>query len=181
MTTIKEIEETTRTLRESGFCCSKAILKSWLNHKEDKMTTLKEIEKTTRTLHESGYCCSEAILKSITDAFSTDSVDEIPRIASGFCKGVGKTGEDICGTVAGGVMAVGVLYGRNESGRDISAACDHAAEFRRRFIDAYGTTNCAGLLEKFGDQKKMHKCKGMTAKAAGILANILSKVQIEST
>lgn len=136
--------------------------------------TRQTVEKNTLALHESGLCCSEAILKSVVEACTGESGPAIPKIASGFCKGIGKTGEDICGTVAGGVMALGILFGRMTPDCDNGKVCEATAEFRRAFMDQYGSTNCLRLLETFGTQENMHRCKAMTANAAGMLYDIVT-------
>ncbi|MDY7035391.1 MAG: C-GCAxxG-C-C family protein [Thermodesulfobacteriota bacterium] len=136
--------------------------------------TRKHVEERTLKYHQSGLCCTEAIIRSITEIYSEEPNNAIPKIGSGFCKGIGKTGEDICGTLVGGVMALGVLFGRMNKDGDNSQACEYSAEFRNRFIAKHGTTNCYEILNKFGEQEKMGKCKTMTADAAGMIADMLS-------
>lgn len=136
--------------------------------------TRKEVEQKTLSYQSSGYCCTEAIIKSITELYSDVSGSAIPKVGSGFCKGIGKTGEDICGTVAGGVIALGYLSGRMKPDDDLAPVAADAARFRKRFLDKFGTTNCSELLDKFGEQEQMDKCRKMTAEASGIIADILS-------
>jgi C_GCAxxG_C_C family probable redox protein len=136
--------------------------------------TRKEIEQKTLHYHTSGYCCTEAIIKSITEFFSDESGNAIPKVGSGFCKGIGKTGEDLCGTVAGGVIALGYLSGRMKPDEDPAPVTANAATFRKRFLDKFGSTNCRELLDNFGEQVQMDKCRKMTAEASGIIADILS-------
>ena len=136
--------------------------------------TRKRAEKMTLSCFKSGFCCTEAVIKSITELYAEQSSGAIPKVGSGFCGGVGKTTEDICGTVAGGVIAFGYLFGKNNKDEDNTIACEYTAEFRKRFIEKYGTTNCRELLNKFGEQDKMDKCKKMTADAAGLIADMLS-------
>ncbi len=136
--------------------------------------TRKQVEEKTLGYHQSGLCCTEAIIKSITECYSEELSNAFPKIGSGFCLGIGKTGEDICGTVVGGVIALGFIFGRMNTNENNARACEYAAEFRKRFIAKYGTTNCNEMLIKFGEQEKMGKCKNMTADAAGIIADMLS-------
>lgn len=137
--------------------------------------TREQVEKKTLGYHQSGLCCTEAIIKSITESYAEEWSNAFPKIGSGFCKGIGRTGEDICGTVVGGIIALGYLYGRMEGNENIDICCEYAAEFRKRFIAKYGTTNCDELLKKFGKQEKMGKCKEMTADASGIISDMLSR------
>ena len=134
-----------------------------------------ELEKKAFDYFYGGFCCSEAISKTIVDAFAADPSGYPVKIASGFCGGIGRSHEDICGALTGGVIAVGYLYGRMEQGKDLNEATRIIGEFRRAFIEAFGSTNCAMILKSLGEQEKYIKCKGLTAKATGLLADILTK------
>ncbi len=136
--------------------------------------TRRHVEEKALHYHQSGLCCTEALSKAVIECYSEETSNAIPRIGSGFCLGIGHTGEDICGTVVGGVIALGFLFGRMSPDQDNTRVCKQAAEFRKRFIAQYGTTNCNALLKKFGEQPKMEKCKKMTAEAAGMIADMLS-------
>ncbi|MCE5198137.1 C-GCAxxG-C-C family protein [bacterium] len=56
------------------------------------------------------YNCAEATLSALVQALDLDSNCD-PRIATGFGAGLGRWGE-VCGAVAGAVMAIGLVYGR---------------------------------------------------------------------
>jgi hypothetical protein len=58
---------------------------------------------------------------------------------------------------------------------DIKDAFDLTAEWRKRFIARVGTTQYPAILEKFGEQENMMKCKKLTAEMTGILAELLDK------
>jgi C_GCAxxG_C_C family probable redox protein len=131
------------------------------------------LEKKAFDHFNTGFCCSEALSKTIIDHFAEKPENYPVNIASAFCGGIGRTHQDICGAFTGGVIAVGYLYGRTEKGKDLSTACAVISEFRRQFIDAFGSTNCAAILGKLGEQEKYIKCKQLTGKAAGMLSDIL--------
>jgi C_GCAxxG_C_C family probable redox protein len=139
------------------------------------MKPREQIEEETMQYLQAGFCCTEAIIQSITESHSNRPSRAIPRIGTGFCKGIGMTGEDICGIVVGGIIAIGYLCGRDTENEDKSKATQYAAKFRERFIAENKTTNCMKLLEKFGKQTAGQRCRQMTAQAAGMLADILSK------
>jgi C_GCAxxG_C_C family probable redox protein len=65
------------------------------------------------------------------------------NVASAFCGGVGRTHQDICGAFTGAVIAVGYLYGRTEQGKDLNKASSIVSEFRRQFLETFGSNNCA--------------------------------------
>jgi len=72
--------------------------------------------------------------------------DLVPRIATAFAGGMGRSGE-VCGAVVGAVMCIGVKYGREEPGQWQQDDAAHALtqRFLRAFRDEMGTINCREL------------------------------------
>lgn len=138
-----------------------------------------ELEKKAFDYFNNGFCCSEALSKTIVDHYSRKPEGYPVNVASAFCGGVGRTHQDICGAFTGAVIAVGYLYGRTEKGKDLSKASSIIAEFRRQFLEAFGTNNCAAILDKLGEQEKFIKCKQLTGKATGMLSDILDQTRSE--
>ena len=68
----------------------------------------------------------------------------IPRIATGFCSGMARTG-GMCGAVSGGIMAIGLSLGRNEPGDDIDACYQAVQAFMERFSNHYHALSCLDL------------------------------------
>lgn len=60
--------------------------------------------------------------------------DVIPKIATGFCSGLSRTG-GLCGALSGGVMGIGVSLGRCQPG----APTDPAYGAVRGFLQAFAT------------------------------------------
>ncbi len=88
-----------------------------------------------------GYHCSEAVLMTLGPYVGHPWDPACVRLATGFAGGVGGTHDDLCGALAGGVMVLGAALGRT------TIVDDHklmalVAEFRRRFVEAYGITRC---------------------------------------
>ena len=125
--------------------------------------------------HKSGFHCAEAVLKAIVEIYGNGSSRDIPKIATGFGGGIGRTKQEICGAITGGVMAIGFLSGRSEPGDDWTEASEMAAKLKRRFVHEHGTTNCGALLATFGPQENMMRCKQLSGEVAGMLADILDK------
>lgn len=134
-----------------------------------------ELEKKAFDYHNNGFCCSEALSKTIIDHYSKKPDGYPVKVASAFCGGVGRTEQDVCGAFTGAVIAVGYLCGRTEQGKDLSLASQIIAAFRRQFLEAFGSNNCAAILEKLGEQENKNKCKRLTARATGMLSDILSQ------
>ncbi|MDY7077891.1 MAG: C-GCAxxG-C-C family protein [Chloroflexota bacterium] len=138
--------------------------------------TREEVEKRAFDNYQSGFHCAESISKAVVELYAEGPSNEIPRIAAGFLGGIGATHEEVCGALAGGIIAIGYLFGRMEPGKDIQDARELAAEFRHRFVEEFGATNCQVLLDGFGNQENAIKCKRLTATAAGLLSELLEKV-----
>ena len=134
----------------------------------------KQAEEKALNYFRSGFHCAESISKAIIELFSEEPSDAIPRVATGFGAGMGRTRQEACGALTGGIIAIGYLYGRSDpiTGRDDTY--ELVTEFRRRFLEELGSTKCQDILDKLGKQDNFDKCKRMTDLAAGTLAEILS-------
>ena len=74
---------------------------------------IEERVKKAYDLHHAGYNCAQAVLGAYVDLFDLD-MDKAMTIAYGFGGGVGMTRE-ICGTLTGGAMAIGLKYGKADA------------------------------------------------------------------
>jgi C_GCAxxG_C_C family probable redox protein len=70
--------------------------------------------------------------------------DVIPRIATGFCSGLARTG-GLCGAVSGAVMAVGLALGRSQPGMETDPAYTVVRRFLERFEAEFGAVTCFEL------------------------------------
>ena len=81
------------------------------------------IRKIAEEYYRSGqYYCSEAIVKTINEEFRLGYPDDIVKVASGFPIGIGGAGCS-CGAVTGGVMAIGMVFGRSAPGDPAIERC----------------------------------------------------------
>jgi C_GCAxxG_C_C family probable redox protein len=135
------------------------------------------VKKALDTYLKGGFHCAEVISKTITDIFGTTQAVEIPKVASGFGGGMGLTKQDTCGTLNGGIIALGYLFGRDTPGADMKTVAALTSAFRERFLEINGSTRCPEILEKFGEQENMVKCKKMTAAVTGMLAELIREMQ----
>jgi C_GCAxxG_C_C family probable redox protein len=71
--------------------------------------------------------------------------DIIPGIASGFCGGMSRTA-GLCGALVGGVMALGMLYGRNSSDDSPKKIYALSERLVRDFEEELGSRNCSDIL-----------------------------------
>jgi C_GCAxxG_C_C family probable redox protein len=129
----------------------------------------------------SGFGCAESVLKAIAEAKGIKS-DLIPRIASGFCGGIAHTG-GMCGAVTGGIMALNILYGRDNAVQSKELNYQKVQEFVQAFKSRYGTMNCSELtgcdlsttegMVQFSFLNRHEKCTELTAEATRMALELM--------
>lgn len=133
----------------------------------------KDIENKAMEYFQSGLCCSEAVFKILIEISGQSDKDDIVKIASGFCGGIGGTHDEICGALSGGILAIGLLYGRNLSNENNQKAKDLTVELHSCFRERFGSTNCSALLKLLGEQTNSEKCCDLSGKTAGMLYELI--------
>lgn len=91
-------------------------------------------------LHQERNNCAQAVAGAFSDLTGL-SQEQIIGMAAGFGSGVGRSREELCGSISGGVLTLGLLFPRDK--RKCVAL---SKEFRQRFKDVFGTTICHELL-----------------------------------
>src|SRR5512136_1583621 len=100
--------------------------------------------KRSLELFKSGFYCAESVLQAIAESQGIHS-DLIPRIASGFCSGVARTG-GMCGAVSGAILSIGLVAGRNLPAESIEPSYALTQKMIRFFESEYGSVNCRQLI-----------------------------------
>jgi C_GCAxxG_C_C family probable redox protein len=132
-----------------------------------------------------GYNCAQSIVYAFSDALQLDK-DLGLKIACGFGAGMGRK-QEVCGAVTGGIMVIGLRYGRgeNDDRKATDLAYEKVRELMDRFAGKYGTFSCRELLDKcelntgegqrqFKEKDLLHKvCAPCVASVAEILEDIL--------
>ncbi len=137
-----------------------------------------EVRKIAEAYYRTGqFYCSEAIVKAINEAFALGYPDTITAAASGFPIGIGGAG-CACGAVTGGVMALGMAFGRTRPGDPPVDRClALARELHDRFFRKHGCTCCrvltAGMVLK--SPEHMQQCVTFTGEVAEETANIITR------
>src|SRR5512143_218820 len=94
----------------------------------------------------SGHNCAQSVLHAYGPDFGLDAETAL-KIATGLGGGMGGRGE-VCGAVTGGILALGLKFGRGE--KDEKAVAQHAygktAELMAAFEKAHGSCVCRTLL-----------------------------------
>ena len=70
--------------------------------------------------------------------------DLLPRIATGFCSGLARTG-GLCGALSGGIMALNLLTGRSEPGASVEVNYALVGELIDQYEEKFGSINCKEL------------------------------------
>ncbi len=142
-----------------------------------------QAEKRSRELFQSGFYCAESVLMAIAESRNIQS-DLIPRIATGFCSGMARTGGQ-CGAVSGAIMAISLFKGRRSPSESVDADYALVREMMKQFAERFGSTNCRKLLDcdldtpegqaTFRANHLLERCFDYAEGATGIAVSLLQE------
>lgn len=121
------------------------------------------------------YYCSEAIVRTINDEFGLGYPDIVVRLASGLPVGIGGAGCS-CGAVTGGVLAIGMVFGRHEPGDPrIDRCLSLARELHDTFSQRHGCLCCRTLTRgmELKSPEHLRQCVAFTGEVAEETARII--------
>lgn len=139
---------------------------------------LERIRKIAEDYYRNGdFYCSEAVVKTIIDEFQIDVSEDVIKMASGFPVGMGGMG-CTCGALTGGVMAIGLVYGRSQ-GKDpkVNKAMELSTKLYQIFCERHKVSCCKVLtrgMEK-GSPEHMEQCIAFTGEMAYEAAKIIAE------
>lgn len=112
---------------------------------EEQERLIGEIEETTERNAEKYRGCSQWALYGLLQHLNLWNID-VFRAASGFAGGVGGSGE-LCGALSGGLIAIGLVYGRDtlepiETSEAFADSMERCAQLCDRFKEEFGGLNC---------------------------------------
>ncbi len=122
-----------------------------------------------------GFYCSEAIVKAINDGFGLAYPEAVIRLASGFPVGIGGAGCS-CGAVTGGVVALGMVFGRDRPGDPrIDRCLGLSRELHDCFASRHGCLCCRTLTRGMVLKSPEHirQCIAFTGEVAEETARII--------
>ena len=142
-----------------------------------KEISVLKVRKDAEELFRGGFFCSEAVVSSIRTNFELDVPEEVIAMASGFPVGIGRS-KCVCGAVSGGVMALGLFFGRTKQGDPkVEKNLKLAAELHDYFKENNGKNSlcCRVLTHGMDMSSGEHKeqCISFTGLVAEKLAQIL--------
>lgn len=121
------------------------------------------------------FYCSETVVKTIRDTFELPVSDDIIAAASGFPMGMGGAGCS-CGAVAGGIMALGLVFGRTQAkDKQVRQAMRLARELHDTFKAEHRSICCRVLTRelKIGSRQHIRRCIAFTGEVAATVAQII--------
>lgn len=92
-----------------------------------------------------GLNCAESTIKGLADYLDLDS-DAVYKIATPFGGGIGRNGY-LCGSLAGGLMTLGLVFGRTDKDQERKPSYDSATILLEKFMEEYGTINCSEITK----------------------------------
>lgn len=134
-----------------------------------------QLEGQARQMMKEGLNCAETVAKCVLDICAPDHGCTAPRTATAFGGGMARSLKETCGAVSGGLLALGYLWGRDSAKEKWDRVEKPAVEFRRRFIDEFGTCNCAGLLHETNGRPDLEKCTDLVVKTSVMLLEIINE------
>ena len=151
------------------------------------MVTREETVKRAAGYAEDGFLCSEAVLMAIRDALGA-SCGCIPRVATGFAAGVGRTG-NLCGAFTGAVMGLGLALGRDRPTVGDRAPHWYSKKMAEAFKEVEGSLTCPDILgldigdpgdyQTYRDRNMWGTvCRDLIKTAAGLAYDILVEEKV---
>lgn len=147
------------------------------------------LEEEAKLNFNSGYNCAESVSLVVSKQLGRmkrRSMSCFPRIATGFGGGVARNG-DICGALAGGIMAISLALGRDKPDQSRDPCYDAADRFYKEFVKAFGSSKCrelTGLDLKTPEQREtsqnriqVERCNRIVAWSAKRVYEIIQKPQ----
>ncbi|MCB6200763.1 C-GCAxxG-C-C family protein [Extibacter muris] len=136
-----------------------------------------KITKDAEDLFRGGFFCSEAVVSSIRSNFEIDVPEVVVSMASGFPVGIGRS-KCLCGAVSGGVMAIGLVFGRTvQKDPQVEETLRLSKELHDWFKEANGKNAlcCRILTKEFDMAQGEHKeqCIRFTGMVAGKVAEMI--------
>jgi C_GCAxxG_C_C family probable redox protein len=141
---------------------------------EDSPAVVAARQKAEEFYRSGQFLCSEAVFLVTNEYLGRPVPDEMVKLASGFPVGMGTAG-CTCGALAGGVMALGLKYGRTEPAAKEPGMFEAAKELHDRFKARRKSTCCRVLIHglEFGGPVHIRQCIAITGEVAADVIRIL--------
>lgn len=119
------------------------------------------------------FNCAESVFRGVCHAQEIEISDQSKRMATPFGGGIGRS-EDICGALAGGVLAIGIVKGRTTPQEDRLPSYDAAGRLHKMFDRQFGSTSCKVLnMSDFKSAEHRQRCGRYVETATRLTIQIL--------
>jgi C_GCAxxG_C_C family probable redox protein len=120
------------------------------------------------------FYCSESVVHTLNEFLGWQFDRSVVRLAAGFPVGIGKSG-CVCGAISGGVMVLGMVYGRDPGKTMDSRMFPVAAELHNHIKELYKSTCCRVITKDlvFNSPERKAHCVKITGEVAAWLADKL--------
>jgi len=149
----------------------------------NKESIIKEVREKAEGYFQRGeFFCSEAVVHTINELLGWPYPEEVVKMASGFPIGIGKSG-CLCGAISGGVMALGMAYGRVYKEPMPEKMFPAASALHDYIKNLYGSTCCRVLIRNYeftSPERKSHCVKITGEVAAWIASKFLEDPEISN-
>lgn len=155
-----------------------------LDRYESKEQFVADVKKRTFDTEIKCHGCAQVIVQTFLDVFEEDNLP-VSMASSPFAAGLALTGNN-CGALIGGLMALGLVYGRkdvNEGMPGILAGIRPMRKLVKYFQETYRSPNCREITgtdladpEKataYFDAGGLEKCAAMMADVAGFVGDFI--------
>lgn len=140
-----------------------------------------QARERAESLFAEGWYCGESVVQAVGEALGRD-YGVSPNMASGFCAGMGRSGET-CGALTGGILMISAAEGRQDKTESIEGAFEAVQMLMDDFEEGFGSTNCAELLgchlgtpegqKTFAEKGLSRQCQAYSGKVAELVLEIL--------
>ncbi len=134
-------------------------------------------------LFKSGYFCAESVLSAIAENQGIQS-ELIPKIATGFCSGIARTG-GMCGAVSGALMGINLAAGRSSPSESIEPSYTLTQKLISQFERQFGSVNCRELIgcdlateegqRTFMENNLMERCHQYAGEATRMAISLIAE------
>lgn len=159
-----------------------------------KFELIEKIERDAHSYEKIYHGCSQCVLKALQEHLQLGN-GEAFKAASALAGGIARMGET-CGALTGGILAVGLAYGREKLedtaySQAYAMAMELSIDLYRRFEKEFGSTKCwdiqkslfgrafdfkkPGEREEFVRAGGYEKCPEVVKKAARLAAEAILK------
>lgn len=142
----------------------------------------RKVQRDAEDNYRAGFFCCEALVQAVRDNLALDVPEEVIAMSSGMAVGMGRSG-CVCGALNGGVMTLGMLFGRTEPGGPtdprvvrVMALTGELHDWFRRQTGRNAV--CCRVLTRgmdMGAGEHREQCIGLTGLAAWKVADILCR------